>query len=287
MKKNNRTVNGINMAYVDSHADQENNGSTLVLVHGYLASSYVFRDVYAKLIKHHRVIAMDLPGFGDSEKVNPDKAAYDRAFFADQVWALLDALGVDGPIDLLGHSMGGAVATKMTVTRQERIQKLILLDAMGIDIPPPFLGKIVMNPIVGKAIFMKVYNRFMLKQYLLNDVFYRKEACTEPLVDDMWRALATPEGKASAYATLQNTVHPDHVRANQHLLEGLEVETHLIWGEEDRIFPPQRCGEAMRQATQAKSYTVLAGTGHSPPEEMPEAFLQALAQVTACDYTQS
>ena len=154
MKKNNRTVNGINMAYVDSHADQENNGSTLVLVHGYLASSYVFRDVYAKLIKHHRVIAMDLPGFGDSEKVNPDKAAYDQAFFADQVWALLDALGVDGPIDLLGHSMGGAVATQMTVTRQERIQKLILLDAMGIDIPPPFLGKIVMNPIVGKAIFM-------------------------------------------------------------------------------------------------------------------------------------
>ena len=84
--------------------------------------------------------------------------------------------------------MGGAVVTQMALEQKDRIAQLIMLDAMGIDIPPPFLGKVVMNPVLGKAIFMKVYNRFMLKQYLLGDVFYRKEAASA-LVDDMWRPL--------------------------------------------------------------------------------------------------
>ena len=173
MKKEFVDIDGIKIAYVDNHQPDSPKANTLVLVHGYLASAYVFRDVYDALAKHHRVIAMDLPGFGDSDKTSPDAAAYDRAFFADKIWGLLDALEIKEKITLLGHSMGGGVATQMTLARQGQIEKLILLDAMGIDIPPPFLGKIVMNPVLGKAIFMKVYNRFMLKQYLLGDVFYR------------------------------------------------------------------------------------------------------------------
>jgi pimeloyl-ACP methyl ester carboxylesterase len=284
MKKQTINIDGMNIAFVDSHDPQNPQESVLVLVHGYLASSFVFKDVYNALIKHHRVIALDLPGFGDSEKVSPSRAAYDRPFFATTVWHLLDELGVTNPITLLGHSMGGGVVSQMTLDQQSRVEKLIMLDAMGIEIPPPFLGKVVMNPVIGKAIFMKVYNRFLLKQYLLGDVFFRKEACTEALVDDMWRPLSTAEGKSTAYATLQNTVHPDTIKAHQPHLSNLDVETHLIWGEEDRIHPPQRCGAAMKKAMGAKSFTVLAGVGHSPPEEAPEAFLQALTEVTQCNY---
>ena len=64
-----------------------------------------------------------------------------------------------------------------------------------------------MNPIVGKAIFMKVYNRFMLDS-TSSTMSFIKRGCTEPLVDDMWRALATPEGKASARHFAEATVHP-------------------------------------------------------------------------------
>lgn len=287
MKKQTTIVDGMNIAFVDSHDAQKPKDSVLVLIHGYLASAFVFRDVYHALSQHHRVIALDLPGFGDSEKVSPDKAAYDRPFFASTVWHLLDVLGVTAPIALLGHSMGGAVVSQMTLDQPDRIEKLIMLDAMGIELPPPFLGKVVMNPVLGKAIFMKIYNRFLLKQYLLGDVFFRKEACTEALVDDMWRPLSTNQGKRAAYAALQNTVHPDMIKAHQPHLSNLNVETHLIWGEEDKIHPPQRCGETMKNAMSAKSFTVLAGVGHSPPEEAPESFLQALGEVTQCNYLKS
>ena len=235
MKKQTITIDNMKIAYVDSQTTPETDKPVLVLVHGYLASAFVFRDVYQALIKHHRVIALDLPGFGDSEKISPTRANYDRPFFAQTTWHLLDELGVKDPIILLGHSMGGAVVTQMALEQKDRIAQLIMLDAMGIDIPPPFLGKVVMNPVLGKAIFMKVYNRFMLKQYLLGDVFYRKEACTEALVDDMWRPLSTSEGKTAAYATLQNTVHPNAIRQHEPHLAHLGVETHLIWGEEDKF----------------------------------------------------
>ncbi len=284
MNKQSTTIDNMKIAYVDSHDPENPKESVLVLVHGYLASAYVFRDVYSALVKHHRVIALDLPGFGDSDKTSPSKVNYDRPFFAKTVWHLLDALDIQEPIILLGHSMGGAVVTQMALEQKDRIAQLIMLDAMGIEIPPPFLGKVVMNPVLGKAIFMKVYNRFMLKQYLLGDVFYRKEACTDALVDDMWRPLSTKEGKISAYATLQKTVHPSTIREHEPHLSHLNVETHLIWGEEDRIHPPGRCGEAMKKTMQAKSFTVLAGVGHSPPEEAPDAFLQALSKVTSCNY---
>ena len=77
------------------------------------------------------------------------------------------------------------------------------------------------------------------------------------------------------------------IRTLEVLRNVADVETHLIWGEEDRIHPPQRCGAAMKKAMGAKSFTVLAGVGHSPPEEAPEAFLQALTEVTQCNYLES
>ena len=140
MKKKSTTIDNMKIAYVDSHDPESPKESVLVLVHGYLASAYVFRDVYSALIKHHRVIALDLPGFGDSDKTSPSTVNYDRPFFAKTVWHLLDELDIHDPIILLGHSMGGAVVTQMALEQKDRIRQLIMLDAMGIEIPPPFLG---------------------------------------------------------------------------------------------------------------------------------------------------
>ena len=221
---------------------------------------------------------MDLPGFGDSDKTSPSQAQYNRAFFATHVWGLLDQLNITEKIHLLGHSMGGAVVTQMTLMQKDRIEKLILLDAMGVNIPPPFLGKIVMNPILGKAIFMKAYNRFMLKQYLLGDVFYRKEACTEALVDDMWRPLSTPEGKASAYATCKTRYTPIRFKHEQDL-QKIDVETHLIWGEEDGFSHP-RVAVRPWQSHQGQKLYGVGRHGTFSPEEMPQA--TTLGQVTAC-----
>ncbi len=76
------------------------------------------------LAEHHRVIAIDLPGFGDS--VKPLGAAYDAAFFARSVFALMDAMGLERA-HLAGNSMGGRVALEMAMTAPDRVGRVVLL----------------------------------------------------------------------------------------------------------------------------------------------------------------
>src|SRR5207248_2454962 len=72
----------------------------------------------------HRVIAVDLPGFGDSHK--PLGAPYDAPYFAKAVTALLDELSIDD-VDLLGHSMGGRVALELTMHAPERFRRAVFM----------------------------------------------------------------------------------------------------------------------------------------------------------------
>src|SRR5689334_15559675 len=99
-------------------------GSPVLLLHGLGATKASFLPTVAALAERHRVIAIDLPGFGDSGK--PLRAAYDARFFAQAVVAPLDALGFERAA-LVGNSMGGRVALEVGLTAPERVDRLVLL----------------------------------------------------------------------------------------------------------------------------------------------------------------
>lgn len=89
--------------------------ATLVLVHGNVSSSLFFQPTMLALPGSVRAIAVDLRGFGDSETL-PVDATRGLADFADDVWSVLDELGL-GPVHLLGWSMGGGVVMQMMLDR--------------------------------------------------------------------------------------------------------------------------------------------------------------------------
>src|SRR4051812_138051 len=99
-------------------------GSPVLLLHGLGATKASFLPTVAALAPHHRVIAVDLPGFGDSSK--PVRAAYDAPFFARSIVALLDALELDRAA-IAGNSMGGRVAIEVGLSHPERASQLVLL----------------------------------------------------------------------------------------------------------------------------------------------------------------
>src|SRR3954464_2049618 len=99
-------------------------GEPIVLLHGLGATKAEFLPTVPALAPEFRTIAIDLPGFGDSDK--PFPAAYDAPFFARWVMALLDALGLDRA-HVLGHSMGGRVALEVGMRHPERIERLVLM----------------------------------------------------------------------------------------------------------------------------------------------------------------
>jgi pimeloyl-ACP methyl ester carboxylesterase len=85
-------------------------GPPVLAIHGLGATKGSFLFTVAAVADHFRVIAVDLPGFGDSDK--PIGAAHDAPFFADAMIDLLDALKLDRA-DLIGNSLGGRVALKV------------------------------------------------------------------------------------------------------------------------------------------------------------------------------
>src|SRR3989449_559837 len=104
-------------------------GPDVVLLHGNPASTYSWRKVLEPLAARHRVHAIDLPGYGFSDK--PADAPYDPAWFARVVVGYLDAAGVRRAV-LVGNSMGGHVATETAILYPERTAGLVLLGAAGL-----------------------------------------------------------------------------------------------------------------------------------------------------------
>ncbi len=110
-----------------------NDAPTLLLVHGFGGAKEDFADHMEALGRHHRVVAFDLRGHGESEApVEPSAYSLDR--LGADVLAVADSLGLDR-FRLLGHSMGGMVARRVVLARPERIDALVLMDTSAG--PPP------------------------------------------------------------------------------------------------------------------------------------------------------
>lgn len=97
----------------------------LVLVHGNVSSSVFFDDLIEELASDFHVLAPDFRGYGDSERKAID-ATRGMADLSDDVVALLDALEIEGPVDLLGWSAGGNVVLQVAIDHPERVRRLVL-----------------------------------------------------------------------------------------------------------------------------------------------------------------
>jgi hypothetical protein len=98
-------------------------GEPVILLHGLGATNASFLPTLWSLARDHRILAPDLPGFGDSAK--PIRA-YDAAFFAGWLRHFMDATGIERAHDI-GNSMGGRVALEMGMRHPERVDRMVLL----------------------------------------------------------------------------------------------------------------------------------------------------------------
>ncbi|HKA86555.1 MAG TPA: alpha/beta fold hydrolase, partial [Haliangiales bacterium] len=104
-------------------------GRPLVLVHGWMVSHWAWRHVIPSLAGDYDVVAIDLPGFGESDRPSPSEYRYDAPAFAETLIGVLDSLAIERAT-LVGHSMGGGVALYAAARRPERVERLVLIDAL-------------------------------------------------------------------------------------------------------------------------------------------------------------
>ncbi len=115
----------IDLAYADEGAGEQ----TLLFIHGLGSYLKAWSKNIDVLKEHHRCIALDLPGYGKSNK---DEYPYDMSFFAETVRAFIDSLGLKNVV-LVGHSMGGQVAMHTVLRSDKNIEKLILIAPAGFE----------------------------------------------------------------------------------------------------------------------------------------------------------
>lgn len=106
---------------------EQGSGPPALLLHGWPTSSLLWRNIAPVLAKTRRVIALDLPGFGASDK--PDNVTYDFAFFESVLTEVLQQLKIDR-VALVVHDLGGPVGLYWAVRHPERVEKLAILNTL-------------------------------------------------------------------------------------------------------------------------------------------------------------
>jgi pimeloyl-ACP methyl ester carboxylesterase len=210
-------------------------GPPVVAVHGLGATKASFLPTVAALAPRFRVIALDLPGFGESGK--PLRARYDARFFAESVLELLDALGLERA-HVIGNSLGGRVALELGLRAPERVDRLVLLApslAWRRERPwVPFLR--VLRPELGA---LHPVPRRAVEALVARAIPGARDGWVAAGVDEFLRAYLTPRGRAAFYAAARQIYleRPDGRDGFWPRLRTLSRPALFVWGRQDRLVP--------------------------------------------------
>lgn len=252
-------------------------GHPVICVHGLGGTKASFLPTVAALADHHRVIAMDLPGFGDSNK--PLGAAYDAPYFASAIEALLDELEIERG-HLIGNSLGGRVVIEMGLLRPERTGRIALLSpALAwlrsrrwrwlLQAPLPLLGLIQPAP------------RMITEPIVRNLVPGGKDGWSAAGVDEFLRSFLTPRGRVAFYEAARNIYldEPDGERGFWNRLAQLSPPTLFIWGRHDQLVPVGFRKHVERALPAARHLEL--DCGHVPQLEAPKQTHNAIREFFA------
>jgi pimeloyl-ACP methyl ester carboxylesterase len=250
--------------------ESENARSTVVLVHGFASALDVWTGVAPALAKTHRVIALDLKGFGWTDRPEGD---YSPDAEAKLVWHLLDQRGVTRAA-LVGHSWGSSVVLAAEMQAPERVSKIALYDAWVYEEQLPTFFHWAQADIVGEALFGLFYKERSDEKMAL--AFFDKKFVTEKFVESVEDALDRPGTTAAALAAVRGQDYFDVQRKYRNI----DKPTLLMWGRED-IVTPLRFGERLSRDLPSSKLVVYPRCGHFPMIEALAASNHELVQFLA------
>ena len=210
-------------------------GPPLLALHGLGGTKASFLPTLAALAETHRVIALDLPGFGESAK--PIGAPYDARFMARSAIAAMDGLEID-TAHLVGNSMGGRVALEAGMRHPDRIDRLVLLcPAVAWLRDRRYAGIVrLLRPELG---LLQVTPRPVVEGIVRRLVPGATDGWAAAGVDEFLRSYLTPRGRAAFYAAARNIYldEPDGEEGFWTRLSALERDCLFVWGAHDGLVP--------------------------------------------------
>jgi pimeloyl-ACP methyl ester carboxylesterase len=262
------SIEGRRLRYADCGS-----GPAIVLIHGLGGSWQTWLLNIPALAAEHRVVAVDLPGFGRSDPLPPPAA---MATHADVLAALLDRLGITAAT-VVGHSMGGVVSIMLLERRPDVVARLVLANGGGVPLTPGRLAMIVnafkaADRLLKRPGFVRaITRRPRLRRLVFGRFMANHHALRGPFAAEVVPAVAAPGFLGAVAAAGQVAAAVDAA--------SIRCPVLLAWGAKDRILPLARARD-MAGLLLDGQLVVFERAGHCPMFEAPDEFNRALVEFT-------
>jgi pimeloyl-ACP methyl ester carboxylesterase len=253
-------LQGLKLHYREAGA-----GPAVLLLHGWPTSSFLWRHLLEPLAHENRVVAIDLPGFGSSDK--PLDASYRLPFHDDVLTRFCDALGID-TVGLAVHDIGGPIGLHWAIQHPHRIRKLAVLNTLVY----PELSWAASAFVLGCR--LPGIRAFWSSPWGIELTLRLGVSDASQLTGEVVRSVQAPFAQPAARRALLKSVaclHRDGLREiAEHLSVLREVPVRILYGARDRILPDVATTmKRLRVDLPQAEVTVLEDCGHFLQEERP------------------
>ncbi len=272
-------VRAISGVPISLYAEERGRGDPVVLLHGLGGSTYSWRFIAPVLARSHRVIAIDLKGFGRSDKIFD--TAYSAADQARLIAGFLVGRGLTN-VTLVGHSFGGVVAllTTMELKRRDpaRIRQLVLIDTPALAQKLSPIVALMQQPVLPYALLTAippdVVTRMAIGASSLRNLTRRytqadADAYAEPFYDAAARHAYIQTARQIAPALNPRDLARAYARVTQRTL--------LVWCTNDEVVPLST-GRALASLMPHARLEQIGGCNHAPTDEAPAALTRSLVR---------
>ncbi|MCA9078318.1 MAG: alpha/beta fold hydrolase [Planctomycetaceae bacterium] len=251
---------------IGTHVVTQGTGPPLLLVHGFPLDHTMWSGQVDHFAASHTVIAPDLRGFGQSE-VTDDPVTMQT--YADDLAALLDAMGITEPVHFCGLSMGGYIAWAFVEHHRDRLASLILCDtrATADNSAAQKTRELTAQRVLKEG-------PDFLASGLIDKLFVKQTREQQPeIIEQTKEVIRSTDPRTVAAASRAMAARPDVTTR----LPAIDVPTLIIVGEHDAISPPSEMRE-IADAMPTATYVEIPNAGHMAPLECPEQVNAAIEQ---------
>ncbi|WP_328353289.1 alpha/beta fold hydrolase [Mycobacterium sp. NBC_00419] len=251
--------------------DGDPNRAPVLLVHGIGRSLEDWAPQHERLAQRHRVISLDVPGFGFSDRPTE---SITLAVLARGVGRTLDELGETRPVHVVGNSLGGAIAQQMLADEPDRVASMALINSAGFGTEVTPLLRMLTVPVLGE---LSVRRPSRLNAVLFERLIHADKAvATKERIDHACAVAQQPGAGTVLREAAMALGTPRGVKAQWRRELAAAVArnpkpTLIMWGTRDRVLPAHHITEAQRVYPHAEVH-LLSGIGHMPQIECPGRF---------------
>ena len=251
-------------------------GPALLLLHGIGEDSMTWHGVHSALAQRFTVIAPDFLGYGESDKPRAD---YSLAALANDMRDLLDVLDIDR-VTIVGHSLGGGVATQFAYQYPHLVERLVLVGSVTKNVSPALW--LASLPMGSEALALLRVPGVLRAVQFVGNVAAKSLGRSTKLGRDLPEALnilarLKDPAALSAFSRTLRALTGGHGQSATMLDRSYPIPVQLIWGEDDLMIPVSHAHSAHAEIPGSR-LEIFENSGHLPYHDHPERFVEIVEQ---------